>query len=173
MIDGTPYDHRPGGFAQHQSMAFILQDLGMIEWMTVAENITPALGYARKGAFINWRKVGCNFDPLTRVQDLSRTEKSLVVIARGLATKRKLWICKAPTADVDVGAKAEIYALLNRALESGVGIIIVSTDFEEVAAVCHRAIEFSQGKIAGPLSGAELTAENLIQAASAGNVTTH
>jgi ribose transport system ATP-binding protein len=432
LINGKPYAHRPGGFGERQAVAFIHQDLGMIEWMTVAENIALALGYARKGGLIKWgdvdafaaralSKVGCDFDPSTRVQDLSRTEKSLVAIARALAvdcdflvldeptaslpadeverlfealrplkeqgvgmiyvshrldeifriadrvavlrdgelvgmravdhttseelvymivgrktrqivksnaaqgdsiltvrnltadvagpvdfdlsrneilglvglrgagheavsralfgaqtfegeikilgktpdltspqtaltsgvglvardrteesvamsltlrentflnpaavgrslfsfmsprresamaqqigadvalspndqslaiealsggnqqkvvigrwlaTKRKLLICEDPTAGVDVGAKAEIYALLNRALEEGVGIIIVSTDFEEVAAVCHRAVVFSQGLIVGQLTGAELTTENLIQTASAGN----
>lgn len=46
LIDGHVYEHRPGGFGQHQSVAFIHQDLGMIEWMTVAENIALALGYA-------------------------------------------------------------------------------------------------------------------------------
>jgi ribose transport system ATP-binding protein len=112
-------------------------------------------------------------DQSMTIESLSGGNQQKVVIGRWLATKRKLLICEDPTAGVDVGAKAEIYALLNRAMEQGVGIIIVSTDFEEVAAVCHRAIVFSQGKIAGQLSGAELTTENLIQAASAGNATAH
>jgi len=92
LIDGQAYEHRPGGFGERQSVAFIHQDLGMIEWMTVAENIALALGYSRKAGLISWRsvdafaqqaldKVGCDIDPTTRVQDLSRTEKSLVAIA--------------------------------------------------------------------------------------------
>jgi ribose transport system ATP-binding protein len=84
--------------------------------------------------------------------------------------KRKLLICEDPTAGVDVGAKAEIYALLNRALADGVGILVVSTDFEEIATICHRAIVFSQGAIVDELQGSRLTTENLIQAASAGNI---
>ena len=79
-------------------------------------------------------------------------------------------ICEDPTAGVDVGAKSEIYALLNRALDEGVGILVVSTDFEEIAAICHRAIVFSQGAIVDELSGTRLTTENLIQSASAGNI---
>jgi len=71
---------------------------------------------------------------------------------------------------VDVGAKAEIYALLNRALAEGVGFLIVSTDFEEIATICHRAIVFSQGKLVEELAGSRLTTENLIQSASAGNI---
>ncbi len=108
-------------------------------------------------------------DQSMAIESLSGGNQQKVVIGRWLETKRKLLICEDPTAGVDVGAKAEIYALLNRAAEEGVGIVVVSTDFEEVAAICHRAIVFSQGAIVKELSGAELTTENLIQTASASN----
>ncbi|WHP70478.1 ATP-binding cassette domain-containing protein [Phaeobacter inhibens] len=112
-------------------------------------------------------------DQSMTIESLSGGNQQKVVIGRWLETKRELLICEDPTAGVDVGAKAEIYALLNTAIEDGVGIVVVSTDFEEVAAICHRAIVFSQGKIAGELSGTELTTENLIQVASASNVATN
>ncbi|MEM9639594.1 MAG: sugar ABC transporter ATP-binding protein, partial [Pseudomonadota bacterium] len=120
------------------------------------------------------RKIGDNValspnDPDLAIEALSGGNQQKVVIARWLATKRKLLLCEDPTAGVDVGAKAEIYALLNKALEDGVGIIVISTDFEEVAAICHRAIVFSQGQIVGELSGPELSTDSLIQTASAGN----
>jgi ribose transport system ATP-binding protein len=51
-------------------------------------------------------------------------------------------------------------------------VLVVSTDFEEIATICHRAIVFSQGAIVDELVGSRLTTENLIQAASAGNITT-
>ncbi|MEL7127267.1 MAG: ATP-binding cassette domain-containing protein, partial [Pseudomonadota bacterium] len=111
-------------------------------------------------------------DPSLAIEALSGGNQQKVVIGRWLATKRKLLICEDPTAGVDVGAKSEIYALLNRALGEGVAILIMSTDFEEIATICHRAIVFSQGAIVDELSGTRLTTENLIQAASAGNITT-
>jgi ribose transport system ATP-binding protein len=110
-------------------------------------------------------------DPGLAIEALSGGNQQKVVIGRWLATSRFLLICEDPTAGVDVGAKAEIYALLNRALAEGVGIIVVSTDFEEVATICHRAIVFSQGVIVDELSGTRLSTENLIQSASAGNMT--
>jgi ribose transport system ATP-binding protein len=110
-------------------------------------------------------------DPSLAIEALSGGNQQKVVIGRWLATNRSLLICEDPTAGVDVGAKAEIYALLNRALAEGVGIIVVSTDFEEVATICHRAIVFSQGAIVDELSGTRLSTENLIQSASAGNMT--
>ena len=87
---------------------------------------------------------------------------------RWLDTGRRLLIAEDPTAGVDVGAKAEIYHLLFAALASGMGVLIVSTDFEEVASICHRAIVFSRGKVVSELRGVALSTETLIQAASAG-----
>ena len=65
---------------------------------------------------------------------------------------------------VDVGAKADIYALLDRHAASGGGVIVVSTDFEEVAAICHRALIFDRGLVAGELAGDTLTPAGLIAA---------
>ena len=110
-------------------------------------------------------------DPTLAIEALSGGNQQKVVIGRWLATKRQLLICEDPTAGVDVGAKSEIYALLNRALADGVAILIMSTDFEEISMICHRAIIFSQGVIVDELSGTRLTTENLIQSASASNLT--
>ena len=71
----------------------------------------------------------------------------------------------------DASSPAPLRPALNRALVDGVGIVLVSTDFEEIATICHRAIVFSQGAIVDELSGTRLTTGNLIQAASAGNMT--
>ena len=76
-------------------------------------------------------------------------------------------IAEDPTAGVDVGAKAEIYRLIAKALESGLTVIVVSTDFEEVANICHRALVFSRGLITAEISGKNLNTESLIHAASA------
>jgi len=81
-------------------------------------------------------------------------------------------IAEDPTAGVDVGAKAEIYALLFEALSRGMGVLVVSTDFEEVANICHRAIVFSRGKVVDEIKGVSLSTETLIQAASASEATT-
>ncbi len=54
-VDGVPYRHVAGKVTEKQAVAFIHQDLGLIEWMSVAENIALAVGYARKGARIDWR----------------------------------------------------------------------------------------------------------------------
>jgi ribose transport system ATP-binding protein len=90
-----------------------------------------------------------------------------VVVGRWLATGRKMLIAEDPTAGVDVGAKAEIYRLIARALDSGLTVIVVSTDFEEVAHICHRALVFSRGLIVAEIDQSQLTTQSLIHAASA------
>ena len=108
-------------------------------------------------------------DPTLAIEALSGGNQQKVVVGRWLDTGRRLLIAEDPTAGVDVGAKAEIYHLLFQALASGMGVLIVSTDFEEVANICHRAIVFSRGQVVTELRGVALSTETLIQAASAGD----
>jgi ribose transport system ATP-binding protein len=107
-------------------------------------------------------------DPTLAIEALSGGNQQKVVVGRWLETNRTLLIAEDPTAGVDVGAKAEIYALLFEALASGMAVLVVSTDFEEVANICHRALVFSRGQIVADLTGVSLSTESLIQAASAG-----
>jgi ribose transport system ATP-binding protein len=105
-------------------------------------------------------------DPRALVENLSGGNQQKVVLGRWLALAGKLLILEDPTAGVDVGAKGEIYRLLFEALETGLAIIVVSTDFVEVAAICHRALVFSRGTIVSEIAEADLTAESLLGAAA-------
>jgi ribose transport system ATP-binding protein len=87
-----------------------------------------------------------------------------VVLSRWLGGGMAVLVLEEPTMGVDVGAKADIYALLDRHAAAGGGVIVVSTDFEEVAAICHRALIFDRGLVAGELAGADLTPAGLIAA---------
>jgi ribose transport system ATP-binding protein len=107
-------------------------------------------------------------DPTLAIEALSGGNQQKVVVGRWLDSGRRLLVTEDPTAGVDVGAKAEIYHLLYQALASGMGVLVVSTDFEEIANICHRAIVFSRGLPVAELTGVELSTESLIQAASAG-----
>lgn len=82
--------------------------------------------------------------------------------------KSKIYVFEDPTAGVDVGSKAEIYKLFDVALKEGAAILIVSTDFEEVAKVCHRALVFNRGQVVRELHADDLSVSNLLAAASAG-----
>ncbi len=107
-------------------------------------------------------------DPHRPVETLSGGNQQKVVLARWLGIATRLLILEEPTAGVDVGAKAEIYGLLRTALQGGLAIIMVATDFEEVASICHRALVFSQGRVTAEIDQDELSVATLLQAASAG-----
>jgi ribose transport system ATP-binding protein len=106
-------------------------------------------------------------DPHRPVETLSGGNQQKVVLARWIGIATKLLILEEPTAGVDVGAKAEIYALLRAALQGGLAIVVVATDFEEVANICHRALVFSHGRVVAELDQRALSVESLLHAASA------
>jgi ribose transport system ATP-binding protein len=106
-------------------------------------------------------------DPRLAIELLSGGNQQKVVVGRWLNLSAKIYVFEDPTAGVDVGAKAEIYRLFDVALQAGAAIIIVSTDFEEVAKVCHRAIVFDRGAVVNELAAEDLSIGNLLAAASA------
>jgi ribose transport system ATP-binding protein len=67
---------------------------------------------------------------------------------------------------VDVGAKAQIYRLIEEALGRGLGVLMISSDFEEIAATCFRALVFERGAIAAELRKPNVSQEQLTRIAS-------
>lgn len=174
LIDGEPYQHRPAGFGERQKVAFIHQDLGLIEWMTVAENIALALGFAKKSGLIRWRdvetfaadamqRVGCDFDPTTRVEDLSRTEKSLVAIARALAVDSEFLVLDEPTASLPADEVERLFSALRPLRERGVGMIYVSHRLDEIFRIADRVAVLRDGVMVGVRSIDHTTPEELVQ----------
>jgi ribose transport system ATP-binding protein len=106
-------------------------------------------------------------DPRLPIELLSGGNQQKVAVGRWLNLKSKIYVFEDPTAGVDVGSKAEIYKLFDVALKKGAAILIVSTDFEEIAKVCHRALVFSRGQVVRELHSEDLSISNLLAAASA------
>jgi ribose transport system ATP-binding protein len=106
-------------------------------------------------------------DPSIPIDWLSGGNQQKVVVGRWLHLNGIIYVFEDPTAGVDVGAKAEIYRLFDVVLKAGATILIVSNDFEEVANICHRALVFDRGRVVAELAGDDLSAENLLAAASA------
>jgi len=174
LIDGDPYQHRPAGFGERQKVAFIHQDLGLIEWMTVAENIALALGFAKKGGLINWgsveefaaqalSKVDADFDPTTRVENLSRTEKSLVAIARALAVDCEFLVLDEPTASLPADEVERLFTALRPLKERGVGMIYVSHRLDEIFRIADRVAVLRDGAMVGVRAIEHSTPEELVQ----------
>jgi ribose transport system ATP-binding protein len=105
-------------------------------------------------------------DPSLPIEWLSGGNQQKVVVGRWLHLGGRVYVFEDPTAGVDVGAKTEIYRLFDVVLRAGATILIVSTDFEEIAKICHRALVFRRGHVVAELSGDHLSAANLLLAAS-------
>ena len=174
LIDGQPYQHRPAGFGERQKVAFIHQDLGLIEWMTVAENIALALGYSQKRGLIRWaevasfatealKKVDCDFDPTIRIENLTRTEKSLVAIARALAVDSEFLVLDEPTASLPADEVERLFKALRPLRDRGVGMIYVSHRLDEIFRIADRVAVLRDGMMVGVRAIGHTTPEELVQ----------
>ncbi len=154
-------------------ISFIHQDLGLIDWMTVAENICLTLGYPRRAGMVNWRAarqraaaaleiLGASIDPDVRIQSLTRTEKSLVAIARALAAEAEILVLDEPTASLPADEVVRLFAALRRLRAHGVGMIYVSHRLDEVFDIADRMVVLRDGKVAGERIVSETTSEEAI-----------
>jgi ABC-type sugar transport system ATPase subunit len=89
------------------------------------------------------------------------------VIARCLLTGPRVLLLDEPTRGVDVGAKREILAIIRRLSAAGMGVILVSSELEEVRAAAHRIVVMSRGAVTAQFDAADTTDDALAVAASA------
>ncbi|WP_134704740.1 sugar ABC transporter ATP-binding protein [Ammoniphilus sp. YIM 78166] len=102
------------------------------------------------------------------VSSLSGGNQQKVVIAKWLATQPKLLILDEPTRGVDVGAKAEIYSIINELAKEGLAIILVSSELPEIINMCDSVCVMRNGKITAQLAQSELSQENIMRYATGG-----
>lgn len=100
------------------------------------------------------------------ISSLSGGNQQKAILGRWLGSGAKVFMLNSPTAAVDIGAKAEIYALIHKIAADGAGVIFTSTEVEEFPRVCHRVLVFRDGRVAGELVGAEATEANIINLAA-------
>lgn len=97
------------------------------------------------------------------IKNLSGGNQQKVIIAKWVMLSPRILIIDEPTRGIDVGAKKEIYEVLNKLKESGKAIIIISSDMPEVLGVSDRIIVMHEGKITGELDRKDATQENIMK----------
>jgi len=102
----------------------------------------------------------------TAVRTLSGGNQQKVVLAKWLIGKANVFLFDEPTRGIDVGAKAEIYALMVALLARGVGIVMVSSELPEVLGMAHRVLVVREGRIAGEFARADATPDKIIAVAA-------
>lgn len=152
---------------------------GISSSLNVKQNISLAdIDSLGKGIFINKRiedkKAKYWVDKLRirisdidqKIEDLSGGNKQKVLISRWLNSDSEILILDEPTKGIDVGAKTEIYNIMEDICIKGAAVIMVSVDIEEIIGIADRVLVFSRGKISKELNGSEINKKNLLYYAS-------
>ena len=100
------------------------------------------------------------------VGKLSGGNQQKVVLAKWLAVKPRVLILDEPTRGVDIGAKAEIYALIRQIAADGVGIVLISSELPEVLGLSDRIIVLREGRCAGEIAGEDATEQAVMALAT-------
>ncbi|MBI2435172.1 MAG: sugar ABC transporter ATP-binding protein [Candidatus Hydrogenedentes bacterium] len=152
---------------------------GLVLGMTVRENATLAnLSALVWGPFVSRKKeraVALKYVDELRIktpsieqvaQNLSGGNQQKVVLAKWLFTDSKVLIFDEPTRGIDVGAKVEIYKLMNELVRRGVAVLMISSELPEVLGMCDRILVMHEGRLAGELPRAAATQERIMQLAT-------
>ena len=102
------------------------------------------------------------------VSTLSGGNQQKVAIAKMLSVNPRVIFLDEPTRGVDVGAKAEIHRILRDLARAGVGIVVISSELPELIGLCDRVLVVREGRIAGTVSGADMTEDRIMYIASIG-----
>lgn len=154
-------------------ISFIHQDLGLIEAMTVAENIALTTGYALRRQLISWAAVerrarsvleelGTSIPPQRRISSLSSAERSIVAIARALAEKCSVLVLDEPTATLPQADAERLFAVLGQLRREQIGIVYVTHRLDEVFRLAEQVSVLRNGECvaSGPIAGT--TPEDLV-----------
>lgn len=183
-IAGKPVKMRSTRQAMALGLGYVprnRKENGIIKDMDILENgsiVTWAQNH--RGPLIDWKVVGREFTrqveglriKMDRERDpigsLSGGNQQKVVLAKWLSAQPKILIFDNPTQGVDVGAKEDIYEIILRLAESGVAIVVLSSEAQEIIRLCDRALVLYHGQERGELSAEEMTEQEIMRLATGG-----
>ncbi len=181
-IDGKKVSIKSPADAMKHGIALVPEDRkleGIYKIRDIKFNTTiEVLGQFIKGIFVNNEKE----DNITQkyidmmstktpsqeqlIGNLSGGNQQKVMIGRWLATSPKILILDEPTRGIDVGAKSEIYAIMNQLAKEGMSIIMISSEMPEIINMSDRVYVMCGGKVTGCLSHKEVTQEKIMELAA-------
>lgn len=179
LIDGQPVQISSPQDAIRQGIGLVPEDRkeqGLILNMTVRHNMSLVslddfvrLGFLRlrsesKTVMDYVRRFQIRTPDIERrVINLSGGNQQKVVISKWLMVKPKVLIMDEPTRGIDVGAKSEIYDLMRQLVAQGISIIMISSEFPELLAMCDRIVCLTEGRVTGTLKREDASLETLMQ----------
>lgn len=178
-IKGAEADLGTVGKAIQCGLAYVTEDrktYGLILDEDVKNNITLAnLEAVSRGQIIDQnlevRRASESRDAfnikcssiLQKTLNLSGGNQQKVVLGKWLFAEPDILILDEPTRGIDVGAKYEIYAIINKLAEAGKGVVVISSELPEILGLCDRIYVMSEGRIAGELNAAEASQEIIMR----------
>lgn len=186
LINGEAVNIKSAKDAINAGIGFITEDRkteGLLLEKSIAENIELAnLGKVSDKSVLSKKKgtelvkkgieefhIKC-FGPHHECANLSGGNQQKVVIAKWVYTDPKVLILDEPTRGVDIGAKKEIYSVINELAAKGVAIIMVSSELPEVLGMSDRIMVVHEGKITGIINAAEADQEKVMTLATGGTL---
>src|ERR1700722_11408041 len=115
------------------------------------------------GDYRNRMRIRCS-DVFQETGHLSGGNQQKVVLSKWLMTNPKVLILDEPTRGIDVGAKYEIYCIINELAEAGKGVVVISSEMPELLGICDRICVMNDGAFVGEFAGADATQEDIMRA---------
>src|ERR1043166_7473391 len=183
-LEGRPVEVRTPLQAISARMGLVPEDRkqeGLILEMAIRQNLSLAALRQNSRAFLNRgyeqdlagemiRSLGIKTpSDLQPVHLLSGGNQPNVVLGKWLALKPRLLLLDEPTRGVDIGAKQEIYRLMEKLAEAGVAILFVSSEMAEIIGMSDRTLVMHEGRITGELPRSQLTEEAIMKLATGGS----
>jgi len=186
-LEGKPIKRGSVNDAIDAGIAFLTEDRkaeGIIPELSVRENLTlaalPALSQmgivsrARQTEIVDkfMRRLGIKAASAEqKIRELSGGNQQKVLLARWLCKNPKFLILDEPTRGIDIGAKGEIQALIGELAASGLGVLMISSELEELVEGSSRVVVMRDGQRVGELRGVQITQNNIIHAMAEGSAT--
>jgi len=177
-VEGKHVDIRSPADAIANGIGFVTEDrqrFGLILDQSIGDNMTlaslsdslltnPAREASAAAGMINSLRIRVN-SPMSVAGTLSGGNQQKVVLGKWLLTKPKVLLLDEPTRGIDVGAKQEVYAEINKLAKDGMAIVLVSSELTEVLGLSDRVIVLHEGRMTGEFSRDEATPEKVMAAA--------
>ena len=186
FIDGEKFQVKNPRKALDAGISIVTEDrkkFGLVLGMSVLENTTMSnlQKVSKFGVFnkneeiIETNKYVEYFKTKTpsvnqKAGNLSGGNQQKVVLGKALMTNPKVLVMDEPTRGIDVGAKYEIYKIMNQLVEEGVAVIMISSDMEEILGMSDRIVVFNEGKVMGELYAEEATQKSIMTISAGGSI---
>jgi len=184
-LEGRPLNVRSITKAIDAGLAFLTEDRkaeGIIPDLSVRENLTlaalPALtrlgvvSRSKQQAIVErfMNRLGIKAASADqKIRELSGGNQQKVLLARWLCRNPRFLILDEPTRGIDIGAKGEIQAMVNELAESGLGVLMISSELEELVEGSSRVVVMRDGQRVGELRGADISQQHIIHVMAEGN----